>query len=161
VRELLALVEAELDYLTLAVGQVPNPVSEKRAMIQIVVTGQLEKGTPVPVARQGWFPFVRLPEPIIPAMGRDIFEVDNGRAAGSAAAKPVGAAADTVSNSSLDHELRVGLKADAPGRVEPVGCLNQANGAAGDEIVNLKAARAPRGAQVLRHSSDKRKVVRD
>jgi hypothetical protein len=94
-------------------------------------------------------------------MGRDIFEVDNGRAAGSAAAKPVGAAADTVSNSSLDHELRVGLKADAPGRVVPVGCLNQANGAAGDEIVNLKAALAPRCAQVLRHSSDKRKVVRD
>jgi hypothetical protein len=53
VRELLALVEAELDYLTFAVGQVPNPVSEKRARIQIVVTGQLEKGTPVPVAREG------------------------------------------------------------------------------------------------------------
>src|ERR1022692_588028 len=53
VRELLALVEAELDYLTLAVGQVPNLVAQQRAKVEIAVAWRLEKGAPVPERPEG------------------------------------------------------------------------------------------------------------
>jgi hypothetical protein len=70
--------------------------------------------------------------------------MDHDDGADGAAAKPIAAPADTISNSPLDHYLREGLEPDSPRRVEPVGCLNQADGAAGNEIANLKPTVAPR-----------------
>src|SRR5665213_640956 len=87
--------------------------------------------------------------------------MDNDDGAAGAAAKPIAAPADTISNSPFDHYLREGLEPDPPGRVEPVGCLNQAEGTAGNEFAKLEPSLTPRCVKALGHSADKGKVVRD
>src|SRR5579863_2521587 len=87
--------------------------------------------------------------------------MDHCYAPGSAAAKPVAAPAGTVTSGALNHDLCIGLEADALRGIEPVGRLNQANGATADEVVNLQRTGAPGRAKTLRDPVDERKVASD